>query len=209
MGICSLPHLLLCKKPTLHWQWGNSHVSNSLPQSFHPHPRNPATLWKDWKFSFINYLATKDSDKFSDQRWQALLLHCIGWEAQSIFKNLHTTPKLEDETKYKCTLRQLAGLYKPKLNVITEQYTFHKRNWSPSESTAECMAMLCCLAAKWQFSSLTNEPIWDEVVEYTPHPHLQERFLQDHKLTLEAVLSQAKAYETSQWQATMVNGSSP
>ena len=144
----------------------------STPAPFHPRPGKPATPWKDWKFSFENYFAAIDGDKFSDQRQRALLLHCVGAEAQRIFKSLPTTPKLEDETEYKHTLRQLSGFYEPKVNVIAERYAFRQRRQSPSETTAEYVAALRGLTANCQFGSLTGELIRDQVVEWTVHPRL-------------------------------------
>ena len=79
------------------------------PPAFYPRPGKPALSWVDWKYSFENYNAAMDSDKFSDLRRRALLLHCVGSEAQRIYRSLPVTAKLRDETDYAHTLRQLFG----------------------------------------------------------------------------------------------------
>ena len=123
----------------------------------------------------------------------ALLLHCVGAEVKHIYKSLPVTAKLKDETDYAHTLHQLFGFYEPKVNVIAELYTFHQRKQSSTESTALRGFIVNC-----QFGALTHKLIRDQVVECTTHRCLCERFLQDSKLTLESVLSQAEAYEVSQ-----------
>ena len=140
----------------------------SPPPPFHPRPGKPTVEWKTWKFSFENYLAGLDAQKFSDQRRRALLLHCVGAEAQRIFTTLPALPKLEGETMYDQTLRQLAGFYEPKVNVIAERYTFRQRKQASSESTAEYVAVLRGLTTNCQFGTLTDELIRDQVVECTP-----------------------------------------
>ena len=112
----------------------------SLPPAFHPRPGKPALLWVDWKYSSENNLSAMDGDKFSDLRRGALLLHCIGVEAQCIYRSLPITVKLKDETDYMHTFRQLFGFYEPKVNMFAEQYTFRQQKQSSTESTTECMA---------------------------------------------------------------------
>ena len=114
---------------------------------------------------------------------------------------------IKDETDYAHTLRQLSGFYEPNVNVIAERYTFRQQKRSSTESTAEYVAALRGLTVNCQFGALTDELIRDQVVECTTHRCLRERFLQDSKLTLESVLSQAEAYEASQRQATIMTGS--
>ena len=165
----------------LHWRQENSPAPAmdfddvSPPPAFHHRPGKPPKLWEDWKYSFENYLATVDDDKFSGQRGRALL-HCIGAEAQGIFKTILVTPKFEDETDYKHALHQLSGFYEPKVNVIAEWHTFCQRKQFPTEFAAEYVAVLCGITAICQCRAITDKLIYDRVVHCTPHRRLREGF---------------------------------
>lgn len=132
----------------------------------------------------------------------------MGAEVQFIINTLSVIPEIESEGEYAQTLCHLAGFYEPKANVTAERYTFRHIGHASDESRAEYVAVLRGLAGNCQFGSLTDELIRDQVAECTLHPRLRNRFLQDSKLTLDTMLSQAEVYETSQRLASMMTGSS-
>lgn len=55
------------------------------PPSFLPTPGTPVVLWSEWERAFENYLVVSEKDKATSNVKKALLLHCVGLEAQRIF----------------------------------------------------------------------------------------------------------------------------
>ena len=87
-------------------------------------PGKPPVPWRDWVFSFCNYLTALGGDAFSTERKTALLLHCVGAEAQRVYRTLPVEPKREGEDDYDAAKRRLAEFYEPQMNIIAERFFF-------------------------------------------------------------------------------------
>ena len=153
---------------------------------------------------FTTFLAAGGGTEFPALRKKALLLHCVGAEAQRIFNSLPAMVKADGEDDYTATLRRLREFYSPQVNVIVERFTFRRREQHHDESTADYVAELRRLALNCDFGNLLDEMIRDHVVEKTLYPKLREKFLQNKNLTLAVVLTQAEAYERSVREARLM-----
>ncbi|KAF0292106.1 uncharacterized protein FJT64_009868 [Amphibalanus amphitrite] len=178
----------------------------SPPTPFLARPGKPALPWSDWIFSFHNYLTALGGEAYSTERKTALLLHCVGAEAQRVYRTLPVQPRREDEDEFHAAERQLAEFYEPQVNVIAERFFFRQRRQESHEPTADYVAALRRLAVNCSFGQMTDAMIRDQVVEATVHPILRERFLQDKGLTLDRVLEIAEAFERSRREATAMAG---
>ncbi|KAF0303507.1 hypothetical protein FJT64_002887 [Amphibalanus amphitrite] len=178
----------------------------SPPTPFLARPGKPALPWSDWIFSFHNYLTALGGEAYSTERKTALLLHCVGAEAQRVYRTLPVQLRREDEDEFHAAERQLAEFYEPQVNVIAERFFFRQRRQESHEPTADYVAALRRLAVNCSFGQMTDAMIRDQVVEATVHPILRERFLQDKGLTLDRVLEIAEAFERSRREATAMAG---
>ncbi|KAF0300421.1 hypothetical protein FJT64_027078 [Amphibalanus amphitrite] len=178
----------------------------SPPTPFLARPGKPALPWSDWIFSFHNYLTALGGEAYSTERKTALLLHCVGAEAQRVYRTLPVQPGREDEDEFHAAERQLAEFYEPQVNMIAERFFFRQRRQESHEPTADYVAALRRLAVNCSFGQMTDAMIRDQVVEATVHPILRERFLQDKGLTLDRVLEIAEAFERSRREATAMAG---
>ncbi|KAF0292233.1 hypothetical protein FJT64_009747 [Amphibalanus amphitrite] len=178
----------------------------SPPTPFLARPGKPALPWSDWIFSFHNYLTALGGEAYSTERKTALLLHCVGAEAQRVYRTLPVQPRREDEDEFHAAERRLAEFYEPQVNVISERFFFRQRRQESHEPTADYVAALRRLAVNCSFGQMTDAMIRDQVVEATVHPILRERFLQDKGLTLDRVLEIAEAFERSRREATAMAG---
>ena len=169
-------------------------------------PGKPPVPWMDRVFSFCNYLTALGGDAFSTERKTALLLHCVGAEAQRVYRTLPVEPKREGEEDYDAAKRRLAEFYEPQVNIIAERFFFRQRRQEAQEPTAGYVAALRRLAVNCAFGSMSDDIIRDQVVEATVHPELRERFLRDRALTLDRVLEVAEAFERSRREASAMAG---
>ena len=169
----------------------------SPPTQFLAEQEKPPTPWKTWKTVFENYMLAIRGDTFSDARQRILPLHCIGSGARRVYESLPVEIKQEGESAYNFTLRRLSGFYEPKVNVIMERYNLRQRFQGESESTVHYVDALRGLAVLYNFEDITDELIRYLVVERTIHPVPCKKSLQDTRLTLDKVLSQAEAYESA------------
>ncbi|KAF0288651.1 Sodium- and chloride-dependent glycine transporter 1 [Amphibalanus amphitrite] len=96
--------------------------------------------------SFHNYLTALGGEAYSTERKTALLLHCVGAEAQRVYRTLPVQPRREDEDEFHAAERQLAEFYEPQVNVIAERFFFRQRRQESHEPTADYVAALRRLA---------------------------------------------------------------
>ena len=178
----------------------------SPPSPFLARPGKPPVPWRDWVFSFCNYLTALGGDAFSTERKTALLLHCVGAETQRVYRTLPVEPKREGEDDYDAAKRRLAEFYEPQGNMIAERFFFRQRRQEAQEPTAGYVAALRRLAVNCAFGSMTDDMMRDQVVEATVHPELRERFLRDRALTLDRVLEVAEAFERPRREASAMAG---
>ncbi|KAJ8269711.1 hypothetical protein COCON_G00123180 [Conger conger] len=96
-------------------------LSLTPPPPFLQTPGEPTITFDAWVRSFNTYLTALSDKELADKRKRALLVHCIGVEAQRIFFTLATG------TTYDEACRALKSFFVPKVNVVSERNKFRLR----------------------------------------------------------------------------------
>ncbi|KAJ8048227.1 hypothetical protein HOLleu_00459 [Holothuria leucospilota] len=195
-------------------------MSVKPPVSFLPTPGSPSISWTQWKQLFTNYLLAADLTNATPERKQALLLHCVGAEAQRIFYTLPqpvsptsststTTPSTAASTDtsdttgtpgrdiYQQTLNLLNLHFSPTVSVVAERFRFRQRGQLPGEPIDTYIAALRELAKKCEFKSFTDEMIRDQLVEKTNSSRIRERLLIERDLPLTKAIELARHVEVA------------
>ena len=93
-------------------------------------------------------------DTYEAKRKTALLLHCVGAEAQCVYRTLPVDPQREGEDEFCAAQRRLADFYEPQVNVIAERFFFRQRPQDPNEPTADFVAALRSLTVNCAFGDI-------------------------------------------------------
>ena len=141
----------------------------SQPPPFLQEPGEPAILWKQWFSCFENYILAIGGHEFMAERKKAILLHCIGVEAQRVYSTLPHSGEspTEGSNSYEHTVKVLKGHFQPSVNVVAERYAFRQRAQRPGEGMNNFISALRELVKTSDFGEMTDEMIRDQVVEKT------------------------------------------
>ncbi|XP_061103090.1 uncharacterized protein LOC133131697 isoform X2 [Conger conger] len=110
-------------------------LSLTPPPPFLQTPGEPTITFDAWVRSFNTYLTALSDKELADKRKRALLVHCIGVEAQRIFFTLATG------TTYDKACKALKSFFVPKVNVVSERNKFRLRRQNvghPGDTNALC-----------------------------------------------------------------------
>ena len=165
-------------------------LSLTQPLPFLQSPGEPTITFDTWLRSFETYLIALSEKELADKRKRALLIHCIGVEAQRIFYHLEMGTSYEDATK------ALKAFFMPKVNVVAERNKFRLRSQNVGESVVHYIAALRELASTCEFGEVTDDMIRDQLVEKTNSSRIRERLLLETGLTLQKAVTLASQIET-------------
>ena len=168
-----------------------------LPQ-FDPvsDPSSLGQRWTQWKRRFETYiLAVNVTD---DAQKRALLLYQAGAETQELYDTL---PVGEGEANdYATTIAKLDAYFLPKKNADFEIFQFLQAKQHMDETTDQYVTRLRKLAAHCVFADLAKE-LKATIIQNCLSKPLRRFALREDKLTLENLLSKARALEASEAQA--------
>ncbi len=115
----------------------SSSVTSALsqPPPFLQEAGEPAILWKQWFSCFENYILAIGGEEFTAERKKAILLHCIGVEAQRVYSTLPQSGEspAEGSSTYEHAAKVLKSHFQPSVNVVAERYMFRQRTQRPGE----------------------------------------------------------------------------
>ncbi len=132
-----------------------------------------------------------------DTQKRALLLYQAGEATQEIFDTLSDTGEDKD---YKVALEKLDEYFSPKKNIDYEIFQFRQAKQNIDETTDQFATRLRRLAAHCEFHNVNNE-VKSAIIQNCRSKHLRRFALREENLTLETLLSKARALENSEKQA--------
>ena len=156
--------------------------------------------WRKWKKSFEYYLTASGVTDKKQQR--ALLLHLAGRGVQEIFETLDDTG--ED---YETAVGKLCAYFEPKKNIPFERHIFRQASQEPTETVDAFVTRLKTLVKTCEYDKET-EMIRDQVIDKCNSSRLRRRLLRESDITLDKVLTIARASEASETQASLMEGPS-
>ena len=168
-----------------------------LPQ-FDPvsDPSSLGQRWTQWKRRFETYILAVNVT--NDAQKRALLLYQAGAETQELYDTL---PVDEGEAQdYATTIAKLDAYFLPKKNVDFEIFQFRQAQQHVDETTDQYVTRLRKLAAHCEFGDLEKE-LKATIIQICLSKSLRRFALREDKLTLENLLSKARALEASEAQA--------
>ena len=168
-----------------------------LPQ-FDPvsDPSSLGQRWTQWKRRFETYILAVNVT--NDAQKRALLLYQAGAETQELYDTL---PVDEGEAQdYATTIAKLDAYFLPKKNVDFEIFQFRQAQQHVDETTDQYVTRLRKLAAHCEFGDLEKE-LKATIIQNCLSKSLRRFALREDKLTLENLLSKARALEASEAQA--------
>jgi len=156
-------------------------------------PTSLSQRWKSWKRRFETYLVALDVK--DDKQKRALLLYQAGQETQEIFDTLTETGE-----NYETALAKLDEYFLPKKNVDYETFQFRQAKQKSDETVEQFVTRLRKLAVNCEFSALDKE-LKSAVIQNCSSKRLRRFALREDDMTLEKILSKARAIEASETQA--------
>ena len=168
-----------------------------LPQ-FDPvsDPSSLGQRWTQWKRRFEIYILAVNVT--NDAQKRALLLYQAGAETQQLYDTL---PVAEGEAQdYATTIAKLDAYFLPQKNVDFEIFQFRQAKQHVDETTDQYVTRLRKLAAHCEFADLEKE-LKATIIQNCVSKSLRRFALREEKLTLENLLSKARALEASEAQA--------
>ena len=156
-------------------------------------PTSLSQRWKSWKRRFETYLVALNIT--DDKQKPALLLYQAGQETQKIFDTLTETG--ED---YSTTLAKLAEYFLPKKNLNYETFQFRQATQKSNETVDQFVTRLRKLAVHCEFPDLDRE-LKLAVIQNCMSKRLRRYALREDDMTLDKILSKARALEASKTQA--------
>ena len=154
-----------------------------------------------WRRRFETYLVALDVKDNTQKR--ALLLYQAGQKTQEIFETLSDTG--ED---YKTAIEKLDEYFLPKKNVDYETFRFRQASQKSEETIDQFVTRLRKLAVHCEFGNVDKE-IKAAIIQNCTSKRLRRYALREEDMTLEKLLSKARALETSEVQASGMEETQP
>ena len=149
--------------------------------------------WAKWRTSLEYFIAASGIADKKQQR--AVLLHLAGPEVQEIFETFEDTG-----TEYDHAITKLNAYFEPKKNVPFERQQFRQAIQGPGELMDTFVTRLRKLAQTCEFGN-AKAMIWDQALDKCRSGKLRRRLLREPALTLDQILTIARATEAADLQA--------
>ena len=153
--------------------------------------------WKAWKSRFETYISAINVT--DDKQKRALLLYQAGQETQELFDTFTDTG-----TDYATALTKLDTYFNPKKNIDFETFKFRQATQQESETVNQFVTRL---AATCESTDLDKE-LKSAVIQHCQSKQLRHFALREENLTLDKLLTKARALEASENQARGIEQSS-
>ena len=178
-------------------------ISNvPLPPKLELHG-NLAQNWSKWRQVWTAYETVSNLFSQPSPFRVAAFITCIGPEALDIHNGLAFENDLDKQN-----IDKILDLWHSyclgETNVIYERFKFNNHNQTPDESIDAYAAALRCMAATCNFGSLQDELIRDRIVCGISNIKVQQKLLQEPKLTLNRCINIARSAETTTAQLKVI-----
>ena len=191
------------------------------PPAFLPVAGKPRLPWSGWFADFEVYALAIGWCEWSEERQQALLLHCVGAEARRLYRTklppggLVKQPKEEGETdaQHRTLSMQSCSifeeLFSARQDYITERVLFRRCRQESNMTVQTYLANLREKSQRCGFGELEEEMIRDQFLEGCASSRLRERLCSEHSLTLTRLEEIAAAADlTAERHTTVCGGTS-
>ena len=158
-------------------------------------PSSVGQRWKSWRRRFQTYLLAMNITNTTQQR--ALLLYQVGQHTQEIFDSF---PNNGEDDDYDTALQKLDEYFLPKRNVTYEVFQFRQAVQQSSETIDQYATRLRKLAEHCEFAD-TDSEIFATIIQHCSSTRLRRYALREDDLTLDTLLTKARAMEASETQA--------
>lgn len=150
--------------------------------------------WQKFKQSFRIFIMAAGFEKLAETRKAAILLNCIGSQAQDLYFNVLKTeekPKLDD------VINIFDGYFKPKQNEVMNSFSFNKRIQEEGEAFDSFYTSLRKLGDTCNFGEQQDRMLRDRIVIGITDHRIQQRLLEAKDLTLEKAVDMCRSAELS------------
>lgn len=128
------------------------------------------------------------------------MLHCLGPVVQHIFHMLPCDHKSLNNVK-----TALSGYFAPKWNVVAKWYKFRSRAPKAYEPIDMYLTRLRKLAKSYDFGTLEEEMIQDQIIEKCSSRTLKQKLLQQEDLDLAKTIKMARSAEMGVQEARLLS----
>ena len=164
------------------------------------------TEWKRFHRQWKHYVIATRLDKEEKAYQSAVLLACVGAEAQEIFESLPFSGA-EDRTDIDTVIKKFEEFCMGETHEVYESYKFHRRNQEKEENIDTYVTVLRKLAKSCNFQE-EDRMIRDRIVIGVYDDTVREKLLEDKDLTLKKATKICRAHETSKTQTQAMSGAS-
>lgn len=159
--------------------------------------------WQRFKLAFKVFLLAAGYEKLSEARKAALLLNCIGPQAQELYFNVLKT----DEEKVKLTelIKIFDEYFQPKQNEVINSYTFNKRNQEEGELFDTFYSSIRKIAQNCNYGDKQDRMLRDRIVIGVREQRTQQKLLEIKDLSLSKAVDICRSAELSREQVKVLN----
>ena len=166
---------------------------------------NLAQNWSKWRYVWSAFKTVTNLLSQPSPFRVSAFITCIGPDALDIHNRLALENELEKQN-----IDNIFDLWSSyclgETNVIYERFKFNNRRQTPDKSVDAFAAALCVMAATCNFGNLQDELIRDRIVFGISNIAVQQKLLQEPKLTLNRCLDIARSAETTTAQLKVITG---
>lgn len=176
------------------------------PPQFLAVPGEPEMDFEEWLELFNNFVLAVGGEQFSDVRLRAMLLNCVGCEAQrqyNALKNLPLAVAVEEASQkplFDEAVQRLRDRFVKKKSKVTQRAEFRSRRQNSGESVSDFICALRMKAVRADFQNYSEDhAVIDQLISYTSSETIRDRLLlEGDALTLEKAIEIATKIETAQ-----------
>ncbi|CAB3241464.1 unnamed protein product [Arctia plantaginis] len=150
--------------------------------------------WQRFKQSFRTFIMAAGVEKFSETRKAAILLNCIGQQAQELYFNVL---KIDEKAKLEEVLDVFENYFKPKQNDVINTYNFNKRTQEEGESFDAFYTAIRKMAENCNFGDQKERMIRDRIVIGVKEQRMQQKLLEVKDLTMNKAVDICRSAELS------------
>lgn len=167
--------------------------------------------WQRFKQSFNIYLLAAGYDRLAETRKAAILLNCIGQQAQDVYLNTlrPENPEKDKQDKLQEVIKVFDEYFKPKQNEVINSYNFNKRCQEDGETFDAFYTAIRKLADNCNFGDQKNRMLRDRIVIGVQDQRMQQKLLEIKDLSLEKAVDISRSAELSKEHVKRLNRDNP
>ncbi|XP_045458931.1 uncharacterized protein LOC123669368 [Melitaea cinxia] len=166
---------------------------------------NLCPQWIRFKQSFKIFLTAAGYDRLAETRKAAILLNCVGYQAQDLYFNIL---KKSETSKYEDIIVAFDDYFIPKQNEVLDTFRFNMRVQEAGEPFDCFYSDVTKLIRKCNYEKLESRILRDKIVIGLHEKKLQQRLLEVKDLTLEKAVDICRSSELSEQHVKLMSRSS-